>query len=258
MQMPNVQQEFGLREFESLDKINFFVAGIECEIESVEPDQHFDNFMSTHDGSLRNDGMEFISKPLDRGTLIHSFKDLHAHIQLYAPEDAFTARTSTHVHINCRTLDLNQTRQLILFYALFEDFFFAMVNQDRRSNIHCVPLTETFLPQLYKYDVYRYVKNWHKYTALNVLPLAKQGSIEFRHLQGTRDDQLLSDWLLVLENLWRLAQRESITTEALADQAKLKQWWRTLFGHSPRIMALEPAFDNVIQNSLLDVKFAFI
>jgi len=256
--MANIQQEYGLRAHDSLDKINFFVAGIECEIESVEPDQSFDNFMSTHDGSLRNDGMEFISKPLDRGTLLNSFRNLHAQIQLYEPEHAFSPRTSTHVHINCRTLTEEQTRQLILFYALFEDFFFAMVNQDRRSNIHCVPLTETFLPQIYRYELLRYIKNWHKYTALNVLPLTKQGSIEFRHLQGTKDDQLLSDWLLVLDNLWHICQREALSRETLADKAKLKFYWKTLFAHSPRIMALEPAFDNVIQNSLVDVKFAFI
>jgi Putative amidoligase enzyme len=256
--MANITRLFGLRENPELDQINFFMAGIECEIESVEPDQSFENFVSTHDGSLRNDGMEFISKPLDRGSLLSSFKNLHADIQLYDEDMAFTSRTSTHVHINCRNLTAGQTRQLVLFYALFEDFFFAMVNKDRRGNIHCVPLTETFLPSIYKYDLTRYLKNWHKYTALNVLPLGKQGSIEFRHLQGTRDDQLLSAWLMTLDNLWRLCQREEITPEALADEAKLKHWWNTLFGHSPSIMALEPAFNNIIQNSLLDVKFAFI
>jgi len=256
--MRNVRSEFGLRHTEILDDVGCFLAGIECEIESVEPDQSFNNFVSTHDGSLRNDGMEFISRPLDRETLIESFQNLHASIKLYEPEQAFSPRTSTHVHINCRNLSLEQTRQLVLFYALFEDFFFAMVDKDRRANIHCVPLTETFLPQIYKYDMIRYVKSWHKYTALNVLPLGKLGSIEFRHLQGTKDDQLLHEWLLTLDNLWHLSQREQITAEALADEAKLKQWWRSLFGHSPRIMALEPAFPNVIQNSLLDVKFAFV
>jgi hypothetical protein len=145
-----------------------------------------------------------------------------------------------------------------LFYALFENFFFSMVNSDRRDNIHCVPLTETFLPQIYRYDLQRYVKNWHKYTALNVIPLVKQGSIEFRHLQGTKDDQLLSEWLTTLDNLWQLCQREALSAESLADKAKLKYYWKSLFGHSPRIMALEPAFDNIIQNSLLDVKFAFV
>ena len=256
--MANIQETYGLRKTDGLDNVNFFVAGIECEIESVEPDQSFDNFMSTHDGSLRNDGMEFISRPLDRGVLLNSFRNLHASIQLYEPEQAFSPRTSTHVHVNCRTLTTEQTRQLVLFYALFEDFFFAMVNKDRRGNIHCVPLTETFLPSIYKYDLTRYIKSWHKYTALNVLPLGKQGSIEFRHLQGTKDDQLLGEWLMTLDNLWYICQREELTAETLADNAKLKQYWKTLFAHSPRIMALEPAFNNIIQNSLLDVKFAFV
>lgn len=254
----NIHDLYGLRSHDVLDSAKYFMAGIECEIESVEPDQQFDNFITTHDGSLRNDGLEFISAPLDKTTLLDSFKNLHAEIQLYDEEQAFTSRTSTHVHINCRTLNPDQTRQLILFYALYENFFFSMVAPDRRTNIHCVPLTETFLPQLYRYDLSRYVKNWHKYTALNVIPLVKQGSIEFRHLQGTNDAKLLAEWLTTLDNLWQLCQREEITAESLADEAKLKQWWKSLFSHSPRIMALEPAFNNVIQNSLLDVKFAFV
>lgn len=248
---------FSLRHSELLD-VHQFIAGIECEIESVEPDQNFSNFISTHDGSLRNDGMEFISLPLDKTTLLDSFTNLHANIELYEPEVAFSPRTSTHVHINCRTLKLDQTRQLVLFYALFEDFFFSIVDNTRRGNIHCVPLSETFLPQIYKYPIDRYVKSWHKYTALNVIPLLKQGSIEFRHLQGTNNPALLNEWLTTLDNLWHLCQRETLTPEALADHEKLKQWWRTLFGHSPRVMALEPAFSNIIQNSLLDVKFAFV
>jgi len=191
-------------------------------------------------------------------TLLASFKNLHASIQYHEKSEAFSPRTSTHVHINCRTLDSEEARQLVLFYALFEEFFFAMVDKSRRANIHCVPLTETFLPQIYRYDLTRYIKNWHKYTALNVIPLLKQGSIEFRHLQGTNDAQLLSEWLTTLDNLWQICQREELTTETLADTAKLKQYWKTLFGHSPRVMALEPAFNNVIQNSLIDVKFAFV
>lgn len=133
-----------------------------------------------------------------------------------------------------------------------------MVEDNRRTNIHCVPLTETFLPQVYRGDIFYYSKHWHKYTALNVLPLAKQGSIEFRHLQGTKDDQLLNEWLTTLDNLWQLCQRETMTPENLADPVQIKQWWQTLFGHCPRVMSLEPALPNIIQNSLLDVKFAFV
>lgn len=241
-----------------LDDASQFFAGIECEIESVDSKRDFPFFQYTTDGSLRNDGAEFISVPLDKETLMSAFKNLHADIELYDPDVAFTNRTSTHVHINCRSLTEDNTRQLVLFYALFEEYFFAMVDKDRRHNIHCVPLTETFLPSIYKYPLLKAMTQWHKYTALNVLPLAKQGSIEFRHLQGTDNEVLLDEWLTTLDNLWRMCQREEINPTSLNNPIVVKQWWRTLFGHSPRIMALEPTLPSMTRNSMLDVKFAFI
>lgn len=242
----------------ALDNVKAFFAGVECEIESVKNQKDFEYFTATHDGSLRNEGIEFISQPLDLDMLVTQFKKLHVHLEYYDKDVAFSPRTSTHVHINCRTLDESTVRQLVLLYALYEEFFFAMVNKDRRTNIHCVPLTETFLPQLYQSSIQRMTSNWHKYTALNVLPLAKLGSIEFRHLQGTDDVVLFTEWVSTLNNLWHLSQRVNLTAEALANPDQLRAWWRELFKDSPRILALEPAFPNMIQNSLIDVKFAFI
>jgi hypothetical protein len=147
-----------------------------------------------------------------------------------------------------------------LLYALYEEFFFAMVEQGRRGNIHCVPLTETHLPGNYALPIEKLAQQgrWHKYTALNILPLTTLGTVEFRHLQGTDDVELFGEWLQLLENLWKLSQETTITVEALVSEEVLKSWWKELFGHSKRIMALEPAFNNTIANSLLDVKFAFI
>ena len=241
-----------------LDQASRFVAGIECEIESVISKQNFPFFVCTNDGSLRNDGVEFISSPLDKGTLLGAFRNLHAEIELNNADDAFSNRTSTHVHINCRNITAEHARQLVLFYALFEEYFFAMVDKERRHNIHCVPLTETFLPSLYKHSLTKNLTHWHKYTALNILPLAKQGSIEFRHLQGTNNPELLDEWLTTLDNLWRMCQREEMNAISLNNPIIIKQWWYTLFGHSKRIMALEPTITSMTRNSLLDVKFAFI
>ena len=255
--MSNINETFDLKK-NALDQVTMFFAGVECEIESVKNKNDFEYFSATHDGSLRNEGVEFISTPLPKEDLVGSFKKLHAHLEYYEKAEAFSPRTSTHVHINCRTLDELAARQLVLFYALYEEFFFAMVNQDRRTNIHCVPLTETFLPQLYKNGIHIMTKQWHKYTALNVLPLATQGSIEFRHLQGTDDPELFNEWVSTLNNLWLMAQRETITPEALANPEQLRMWWRELFKDSPRILALEPALPNMIQNSLIDVKFSFV
>lgn len=236
-----------------------FYAGVECEIESVKnKEEDFEGFVATEDGSLRNYGVEFISIPLPKDELLSCFTNLHAEIEFYNPSEAFSPRTSTHVHINCRSLEPEQIKNLILLYALYENFFFALCEQGRRDNIHCVPLSETFLPNHYNKELGYLLDKWHKYTALNILPLRKLGTVEFRHLQGTGDTVLFGEWLTALDNLWGLCQTDKITPETLTDERLLKDWWKRLFGHSSRIMMLEPSFNNVIANNLLDVKFAFI
>ena len=240
------------------DTASTFIAGMECEIESVRSKNNFDGFEVTNDNSLRNEGVEFISFPMPAGDLLNCFKNLHAHVEYFDKNVAFSPRTSTHVHVNCRTLSPDQTRQLTLFYALFEEFFFAFVEPSRRGNIHCVPLTETFLPAVYKYPINTMVDQWHKYTALNLIPLTKLGTIEFRHLQGTDNPVVVAQWLSCLENLWLLCQKDSISANALTDEDRLKQWWRYIFKQCPEILALEPSFNNVIRNNLIDVKLSLV
>lgn len=238
---------------------DIFIAGLECEIESVR--KYADNlpeFKPTEDGSLRNNGVEFISLPLGRDPLLTAFKNLHAKIEFKNKAEAFSPRTSTHVHVNCLALDEKQVKQIVLLYALFEEFFFAMVDSSRRGNIHCVPLTETFLPNYYQQTINTMIQRWHKYTALNILPLAKLGTIEFRHLQGTDNPELLSDWLRALENLWWVGQRTTIDETSLTDKSTIRRWFLDIFQHSSRIMALEPCLDDMIKNSLIDVKLSLV
>lgn len=232
--------------------------GLECEVESVSSRKSIGVFQATEDGSLRNSGIEFISKPMPVTEAISQFKNLHATIQYHDKRNAFTPRTSTHVHINCRALSAEHTKNIALLYALYEECFFSMVNQDRRNNIHCVPLSETFLPMLYRKPLDALVARWHKYTALNLLPLAKYGTIEFRHLQGTDDAELLNEWLTALQNLWLLSQKIDINQDSLVNKRTLDIWFESIFGHSSRVLALRPALPELMSNSLLDVKLSVL
>lgn len=237
-----------------------FLAGIECEIESVEgvKDGVDYYFHAEADGSLRNHGTEFISHPFNKDELLVGFKKLHANIVYYDKDEAFSPRTSTHVHVNVRYMEPRQLRQLLLFYALYEEFFFAMVEDSRRNNIHCVALTETAYPARYRNDILQLAKGWHKYTAFNMQPVMTQGTVEFRHLQGTDDAALLERWLSTLENLQSLAMRDNITRETIVEPERLTEWFKTIFANAPEILQLEPAMHNKIQGNLVDVKMALL
>jgi len=152
--------------------------GLECEIESIA--NHMDGadlFHVTQDGSLRNNGLEFITNPIPIDYAVPYFKKLHASLKFRNDAEKFSPRTSIHVHANCVNLHPDVIRNIIRMYALYEEYFFMMVTPDRRHNIHCVPLTETYLPSLYNTGLNTLVARWHKYTALNIVPLKKYGTI---------------------------------------------------------------------------------
>ena len=237
-----------------------FLASLECELEWVRNGgNNIGAFRCEKDGSLRNNGFEYISAVgKDRKALVEDFEFLHKNITFYAKEDPFSARTSTHVHVNVCTLEMEQVRNLVLLYALFEEFFFAMVKPVRRDNIHCVPLTETYLPNHYNKSAAALLPHWHKYTALNMKRVTDLGTLEFRHLHGTGDSKEVETWLHVLENLWKLCQRVDINEQTLSDKNAIQEWFELIFFPADRIIMLKPSLFDIIKNSLIDVKFSTI
>jgi hypothetical protein len=150
----------------------------------------------------------------------------------------------------------DEVKTMVLLYALFEDFFFMMVKPNRKDNIHCVPLTFTPLPMHYKKNLHTYIKVWSKYTALNLKRLTDLGTVEFRHLHGTNDPKELSDWLMVLENLWLLCQTEDVDARSLGDKPTIALWFDRLFENVPYIWAMKPNLFEIVQNNLIDVKLS--
>lgn len=241
-----------------------FYAGVECEIEGVKnPDTGpLFGFVVETDGSLRSKhgpgghGYEFKSPPLTADELKLAFSNLHGHLQFYKDEDPFSPRTSTHVHVNCLGLETSHARNLLLLYALFEEVFFSLVKPERRSNIHCVPLTETHMPGLYSRAFEVMAKNWHKYTAVNLTRMKDLGTIEFRHLHGTNNSAEFNEWLMILSQLWSLSQTVQITKETLCSPETLLNWFDWIFHGSQKAQAIRGVLPSLYENTLIDVKFS--
>lgn len=174
--------------------------GIEVEVENLPDAPDCSPFwMRTEDGSLRNYGREYISLPLRANTIEYAlrylFENLKGHNYKFSP------RCSVHVHLNVRTMTPAQVYHLILVYLLFEKQIFNWVGHDRDMNIHCVPLYDTVLITHLKDSLNGGFNIWHKYTALNVLPIQKRGTIEFRHMHGTDDIEKLMTWINIILKL---------------------------------------------------------
>jgi len=250
----SIIQTFGLDGMFSDAKDTLF--GIECEIESIRDYDLGGEWETKPDGSLRNNGLEFISKPL---TLIHTvraFKELHEDISFRNSDEKFSPRTSIHVHVNCKNLDQAHVKRVVLLYALFEELFFLQVDPSRRDNIHCVALSDTHLPTRYGQSVRDLAVTWSKYTALNLKPLTSLGTIEFRHSDGHDDVNRLEHWLKSIDGLFTVAKNLEWSPATLS-QENVQLWADQIFGHLHIYPSIRMRLFNLIQNSLIDVKLSF-
>lgn len=256
--MSNIAEVFGPSSYMRAKDV---MVGLECEVESVYrvsaslPEYGWN---VTEDGSLRNGGKEFISAPMSVPEALVAFDKLYAGaVGFRSAHEMFSERTSIHVHVNCQNLQENQVRNIILMYALYEEFFFSLVNPDRRNNIHCVPLTETHFPVYYRSSLQTLYSKWHKYTALNAKPLSNLGTLEFRHMHGHNDKALLAVWLKTIENLFLTAQQpENFLNKNTLTGANLLSWFRSIFKDAPTVLVNEDFLSQLTVNQRLDIKLA--
>ena len=259
-----IKDQFGLSNIylqrRGLDQAASFVAGAELEIEAVMDFSHSyveDNGIVVEiDGSLRNNGKEFLLAPSYLADSVSKFMFTHQHVSL--GNNPFSARTSVHVHVNCMYSTVEQVRTLLLLYAIFEPLAFAYAGTERKNNIHCMPLNSTYMPNTYYKPLPDLVEGWHKYTALNLCPLRELGTVEFRHLGGTSDPVRYQEWLKFICTLWTAAHEiGSLTKDHLTDLIYLRKLRDQLMTVGFVNNCLErPSYD--LEDNLLDVKLAYI
>lgn len=168
------------------------IVGIEVEVENqVHRRPSNPVWTITEDGSLRNGGVEFISRPIRAcdapAALNHLFKGD------FDQQYCFSPRTSVHVHLNMQDVQSEKVVDLLLVYCLFEKSLYRFVGKGRWKNIYCTPITESGF--LYNLAGRGIRTPWEKYTGFNMLPLQQKGTVEFRHMHGTIDAKKLSIWI---------------------------------------------------------------
>jgi len=174
--------------------------GIEIEVEGIRrPVEHDYYWKRKQDGSLRNYGMEYASIPLAAYQIEYALNYFNESM-VDKNIMSFSPRTSTHVHMNARNMTWDEVEVFVLLYAIFERHFFMQVNPAREKSIFCVPIYKTdMMERIYPINEVSY--NWYKYSALNLCTLTGQGdmpafgTIEFRHMHGTTDPKVITEWV---------------------------------------------------------------
>jgi hypothetical protein len=192
-----------------------YIFGIELEMENITrpmAEASYESYWSaTTDNSLRNNGVEFVSVPLKAFQIEYALDQIQSLNPKYQP--VFSERTSTHVHMNVRDMTMDQIIGLVLTYIAVEKALFKVVGHDRDKNIFCIPLNNTdyftLIRDLLK-NPQSTLRNWEKYSALNLLPLSSKGTVEFRHLAGTWNKQEILRWTNLLSYLKMYAKKNTL------------------------------------------------
>lgn len=192
--------------------------GIEVEAEGLPiehvPDHHWSAawrtyWSTTGDGSLRNGGIEFLSKPLGRTAVRHAINALWPYFaeRRMVP----SVRTGIHIHASCLGLNTDHVRRILQHYALVEPVLFDYVGPDREENIYCIPWYRS--PDEAR-TAYTWLRSWEpraidgneepcKYSALYIGPLSRFGTIEFRHAPTWTVPEVMFRWWQMVQAVWR-------------------------------------------------------
>lgn len=166
--------------------------GVEVELENAQPLRlHY--WDSIRDGSLRNNGQEYVMKqPIGGVDLFNAVKELDTGLSRLHPDASW--RCSTHVHVDIRDLTVPQFKRFMLLYVMYEGIIFACSGAHRYQNNFCPAygFAQEMIIRLAKVwdkdgnDFLRSINtsgrsgSRDKYSSLNLLPMFTQGSVEFR------------------------------------------------------------------------------
>lgn len=150
------------------------------------------------DGSLKDHGAELISIPLRGRNIDYALHEL-AVLGENTPWK-FSHRTSVHVHCNVSTYTKYQLRALMAIYACMEEMYFAFVEDFRRGNSFCYRLVGAPAEVVF-YTQDKEGCECTKYCAFNIQPVRRQLTVEFRHLEGTKDLKKLRRWIQLCSKL---------------------------------------------------------
>ena len=250
------------------------IYGIELEIEGVTHVEHPKNACTTgfvyhEDGSLRNNGAEYVTHPMRRRELAYCLNQFFMKNKF--TEANYSERCSVHVHTNVGDLTWEQLRTLILVYLVFEHVLFRFIGHERDKNIFCVPLYDTMmLNRLLSENlaVQSKAAKWEKYTALNLLPIYKDsvggrglGTVEWRHMAGTNDVKFILLWCDLIGKIFMYARQNSweaatkffleLNTSSAYREAMMEVFQEL----SPHLESI-PGFEMALEEGVLRVKYA--
>lgn len=205
----------GLYGVQNIKGIRF---GIELELEGCEIEfgqhENLSKWTVVEDGSLRNNGREFVSRILRPSDMDKALQELEEVFSQF-PQTHASFRCGTHIHYNVSDRSLKEAIGFLIISLLFESVLVAAFSPERRESVFCVSWSDTVgLSSIirrwrsgnYANAIAHAISNSGKYRTINILPMQRYGTIEFRMFPSTTDTKELKTFVEVLvriDNLYK-------------------------------------------------------
>lgn len=235
--------------------------GIEVELEKVNTSYFASSAIkSTQDGSLKLDGVEFVSVPIKVCYLEQELERLKKSLISYD----VSSRCSVHIHLNVRDFTQEELYRFMLLYLIFEKSLFNF-SGNRWKNNFCTPLRS--YPKKVLETLYKLKKEglqtctWYKYFSFNISPIwggeseKAIGTVEFRHMEGTLDIERIINWINLIVSLKISAKKFS--TKELEDNILVMNttssyYWlaREVFKGWSSLILSQPSFKEDVEGGI--------
>ena len=160
------------------------------------------------DGSLRNNGIELVSRPLVGHAIDYALHEVDMLLASNGNMHRGSIRTSTHIHVDMSTWRLYEAFAFPAFYALFEKTLFSIQSDNRHNNPYCYEITQ-LAPNTARIDPEM------KYCALNLAPISVQTTVEFRHGDFSMDMKTNRRWIQIVCKLMKFAEANKETLKEI-------------------------------------------
>lgn len=194
-----------------LPRGGFIYTGIEIEVENVIAHQvEPEPWRLVPDGSLRNSGMELLSNPIRSHAVLSRYCNAYTRMRDDFPwQDSI--RTSTHVHLDSRGLQLPDLVRIVAAYNIVEPILYLHCGPLREENIYCIPfyradtITHGLIRAVRTGEVTQFLTQTCKYSGLYLGPLRSLGTIEFRMAPSFPSGASVAEWVLMLHHFYNAA-----------------------------------------------------
>ena len=176
-----------------------------------------DEVLCVHDGSLRDQGCEFIfRRPL--AVQSEDFSTAVDYIQAACTEAEAVGsfRTSTHFHMNMTDMTLDQIRNLVFLSLVVEPALLKHCSEHRNNNRFCVPWScDSEMQQLFRSHnrlgtLASRMHDRSKYAATSLHRMVDLGTIEYRMFDAIWDAEVLRKIARFFTSIRRIAMTKTI------------------------------------------------